>query len=75
MKRNKINLLTLAISICLLLSFQLGMAQEKEAPKQVLITNVSVWDGTSDEVKKSMYSLKVTRSKLLPRVSRLMVPS
>ena len=25
------------------------MAQEKEAPVQVLITNVKVWDGTSDE--------------------------
>lgn len=52
MNRNKFNLLTLAISISLLLSFQMGMAQEQEAPKQVLITNVSVWDGTSDEVKK-----------------------
>jgi len=27
-------------------------AEEKEAPNQILITNVDVWDGTSDTVKK-----------------------
>jgi len=49
MNRNKLNLLVLGIAFCVLLGFQMGMAQEKEAPTQVLITNVNVWDGTSDE--------------------------
>jgi len=31
---------------------QLLLAQEKETPNQVLITNVNVWDGTGDEVIK-----------------------
>jgi len=31
-----------------------AIAEEKEAPAQVLITNVNVWDGTSDTVKKGV---------------------
>jgi imidazolonepropionase-like amidohydrolase len=31
-----------------------AMAEEKEAPVQVLITNVNVWDGTSDTVGKGI---------------------
>ena len=48
MNFSKINFLTLGIAVFLMMSFQIGLAQEKEAPKQVLITNVKVWDGTSD---------------------------
>ncbi|MCK5086366.1 MAG: hypothetical protein KAQ90_02545, partial [Melioribacteraceae bacterium] len=42
-------LLTILL-MSLLLTVSL-FAQEKEAPKQILITNVSVWDGTSDGLK------------------------
>jgi hypothetical protein len=35
--------------LALLLTASLSIAQEKEAPKQLLITNVKVWDGTSDK--------------------------
>ena len=38
----------------LLISIMMALplfAQEKEAPTQILITNVSVWDGTSDGLK------------------------
>ena len=38
------------IILVLLAMEALVFAQEKEAPKQVLITNVKVWDGTSDKV-------------------------
>jgi imidazolonepropionase-like amidohydrolase len=41
------------IAVSLLIFSQLSLAQEKEAPTQVLITNVNVWDGTSDAVKKA----------------------
>ena len=37
------------IVVSLLVFVQSILAQEKEAPKQVLITNVKVWDGTSDK--------------------------
>jgi imidazolonepropionase-like amidohydrolase len=40
--------------IVILALFAMGSllsAQEKEAPKQVLITNVNVWDGTSDDLE------------------------
>ncbi len=38
------------IAIVIFLSFQQTLAKEKkkEAPLQVLITNVNVWDGTSE---------------------------
>lgn len=42
--------------ICVLiltLSFTMSFAQDKEAPKLTLITNVSVWDGTSDTTVKA----------------------
>lgn len=32
----------------------LALAAEKEAPRQILITNVDVWDGTSASVKKGV---------------------
>ena len=38
----------------LLVFCQLAPAQEKEAPKQVLFTNVNVWDGTGDNVQNGV---------------------
>jgi imidazolonepropionase-like amidohydrolase len=46
------------IVFSLLVFAQLLLAQEKEAHKQVLFTNVNVWDGTSDDLKKG-YSVLV----------------
>lgn len=40
----------LLIAVSLLVSSQLMLAQN-EAPKQVLFTNVNIWDGTSDGLK------------------------
>ena len=44
----------LAAIVMTIVALAAAQAAEKEAPKQVLITNVSVWDGTSDSVKKGV---------------------
>jgi imidazolonepropionase-like amidohydrolase len=41
------------VVVSLLILTHLVLAQEKEAPKQVLITNVSVWDGKGESVKNA----------------------
>ena len=39
------------LSLALAIALPMG-AEEMEAPSQILITNVDVWDGTSDTVAK-----------------------
>jgi len=46
--------LTFIIALAVMASVPQLQAEEKEAPVQVLITNVNVWDGTSDTVKNGI---------------------
>ena len=59
--QTRIFAILLVIASFFAISIQQPLAQEKktEAPFQVLITNVDVWNGTSDTVKKSVDVLVV----------------
>ena len=42
------------LAACALALPALAQEKEKKAPSRVLITNVHVWDGTSDTLDKSL---------------------
>ena len=67
---------TLLVVSALVVAIALPQAQaagkKKEAPTQVLITNVNVWDGTSDTVKKGVDVL--VEGNKIKRIGRIKAP-
>jgi len=49
-----------------------ALAAEKEAPAQILITSVNVWDGTSNSLKKSVDVL--VEGNLIKRIGKIKAP-
>ncbi|MCP4197102.1 MAG: amidohydrolase family protein, partial [Proteobacteria bacterium] len=53
-KKNLFNTILTITALAVVMALPQAQAQEEKEPNQILITNVNVWDGRSDAVKKGV---------------------